>query len=110
MYEVPYLIIHFTGLDLGQVVNGYIYHTKYDRVDVIPQGALQNTGDNVLGLVRSLANATELYNMQVECTIYLLVSVIMQIYIFIRPMKEDTAFSSTIWDCFWLRIRRRLAI
>lgn len=68
--RVPYLIIHFTGLDLGQVINGYIYHTKYDRVEVIPRGAIQNTGENVLGLVRSLSNATELYNMEVKRLIY----------------------------------------
>lgn len=68
--RVSNLIIHFTGLDLGQVVNGYIYHTKYDRVEVVPRGAIQNTGDNVLGLVRSLSNATELYNMEVKFLIY----------------------------------------
>lgn len=55
---------------MGQVINGYIYHTKYDRVEVIPRGAIQNTGDNVLGLVRSLSNATELYNMEVKRLIY----------------------------------------
>lgn len=60
------LIFTPTGLDLGQVINGYVYHTKYDRVDAIPRGAIQNTGDNVLGLVRGLSNATELYNMEVN--------------------------------------------
>lgn len=60
------LIINSTGLDIGQVINGYVYHTKYDRIDVIPRGAIQNTGDNILGLVRGLSNATELYNMEVS--------------------------------------------
>lgn len=64
------LIINSTGLDIGQVINGYVYHTKYDRIDVIPRGAIQNTGDNILGLVRGLSNATELYNMEVNYTIY----------------------------------------
>ncbi|KAH8418649.1 hypothetical protein KR222_008441, partial [Zaprionus bogoriensis] len=50
------------GLDIAQVINGYIYHTKYDRIDVIPRGSIQNTGDNILGLVRALSNAHELYN------------------------------------------------
>ncbi|XP_030081306.1 endoplasmic reticulum metallopeptidase 1-like [Drosophila hydei] len=50
------------GLDLAQCINGYVYHTKYDLIDVIPRGSLQNTGDNVLSLVRGLANATELNN------------------------------------------------
>ncbi|XP_064544316.1 endoplasmic reticulum metallopeptidase 1-like [Drosophila montana] len=48
------------GLDMAQFINGYVYHTKYDVIDVIPREALQNTGDNILGLVRGLANATEL--------------------------------------------------
>ncbi|XP_026841794.1 endoplasmic reticulum metallopeptidase 1 isoform X1 [Drosophila persimilis] len=50
------------GLDLGQCINGYVYHTRYDRIDVIPRTSLQNTGDNILGLVRGLSNATELRN------------------------------------------------
>jgi len=50
------------GLDIGQCINGFVYHTKYDRIDVIPRAALQNTGDNLLGLVRTLSNATELRN------------------------------------------------
>lgn len=58
-------------MDIGQVINGYVYHTKYDRIDVIPRGAIQNTGDNILGLVRGLSNATELYNMEVNYTICL---------------------------------------
>lgn len=47
------------------MINGYIYHTKYDRIDVIPRGAMQNTGDNILSLVRALANATELHDTEV---------------------------------------------
>ncbi|KAH8372470.1 hypothetical protein KR093_011686, partial [Drosophila rubida] len=50
------------GLDMAQINNGYVYHTKYDNIDVIPRGSLQNTGDNLLSLVRGLANATELYD------------------------------------------------
>ncbi|XP_034480031.1 endoplasmic reticulum metallopeptidase 1-like isoform X2 [Drosophila innubila] len=52
------------GVDISQFTNGFIYHTKYDRTDVIPRGSIQNTGDNVLSLVRALANAPELYNVQ----------------------------------------------
>uniref|UniRef100_A0A6P4EJ56 FXNA-like protease n=1 Tax=Drosophila rhopaloa TaxID=1041015 RepID=A0A6P4EJ56_DRORH len=51
---------NLVGLDLGQCVNGYVYHTKYDRYDIIPRASIQNTGDNLLGLVRALANAPEL--------------------------------------------------
>ncbi|XP_034110824.1 endoplasmic reticulum metallopeptidase 1-like isoform X3 [Drosophila albomicans] len=52
------------GLDMAQCINGYVYHTKYDLIDVIPRGAFQNTGDNILSLVRNLANATELYDIE----------------------------------------------
>ncbi|KAH8372469.1 hypothetical protein KR093_011684, partial [Drosophila rubida] len=58
------------GLDMAQCFNGFIYHTNYDNIDVIPLGAFQNTGDNVLSLVRGLANASELHNTEVS-TIYL---------------------------------------
>ncbi|EDW72286.1 uncharacterized protein Dwil_GK20846 [Drosophila willistoni] len=51
-----------SGFDIAQVINGYVYHTLNDRLDVIPIGALQNTGDNLLGLVRALSNATELFD------------------------------------------------
>ncbi|KAH8348253.1 hypothetical protein KR084_005821 [Drosophila pseudotakahashii] len=50
------------GLDIAQFINGYYYHTKYDRFANIPRGSIQSTGDNLLSLVRSLANATELDN------------------------------------------------
>ncbi|KAL7737087.1 hypothetical protein ACLKA6_005304 [Drosophila palustris] len=55
---------HMPGLDMGQIFNGYIYHTKYDVVDLISHESLQHTGDNVLSLVRGLSNATELNNAQ----------------------------------------------
>ncbi|KAH8300004.1 hypothetical protein KR044_008474 [Drosophila immigrans] len=50
------------GLDMAQCFNGFVYHTKYDTIDMIPLEAFQNTGDNILSLVRGLANATELYD------------------------------------------------
>ncbi|XP_030376828.1 endoplasmic reticulum metallopeptidase 1-like isoform X2 [Scaptodrosophila lebanonensis] len=52
------------GLDMAQCTNGYVYHTKYDTYNVIPRGSLQNTGDNLLALVRGFSNASELYNTQ----------------------------------------------
>ncbi|KAH8233794.1 hypothetical protein KR026_012471, partial [Drosophila bipectinata] len=52
------------GLDFGQILNGFVYHTKYDSIDVIPRGALQNTGDNLLSLVRALSNAPEMKDMK----------------------------------------------
>ncbi|KAH8400839.1 hypothetical protein KR009_001396 [Drosophila setifemur] len=51
------------GLDIAQCINGYTYHTKYDRFANIPRGSIQNTGENVLALVRAFSNATELENL-----------------------------------------------
>ncbi|KAH8297072.1 hypothetical protein KR044_004485, partial [Drosophila immigrans] len=56
------------GLDMAQCINGFVYHTRYDTIDVIPRESLQNTGDNLLGLVRGLANATELNDTEAHKT------------------------------------------
>ncbi|XP_030375114.1 endoplasmic reticulum metallopeptidase 1 isoform X2 [Scaptodrosophila lebanonensis] len=48
------------GLDMAHQYNGYVYHTRYDLPEIIPRGTFQNTGDNVLALVREIANAPEL--------------------------------------------------
>ncbi|KAH8372489.1 hypothetical protein KR093_011713, partial [Drosophila rubida] len=56
------------GLDMAQCINGFVYHTKYDTIDVIPRESLQNTGDNILGLTRGLANATELNDTEAHKT------------------------------------------
>jgi hypothetical protein len=41
---------------------GYRYHTKYDDFEHIPLGSFQHVGDNILSLIRSLANAPEVSN------------------------------------------------
>ncbi|KAL5289339.1 hypothetical protein ACFFRR_009467 [Megaselia abdita] len=48
------------GLDFALWDNGFSYHTKYDKFDEVPRGTLQNTGDNMLNLVRSIATGKEL--------------------------------------------------
>ncbi|XP_053965331.1 endoplasmic reticulum metallopeptidase 1-like isoform X1 [Anastrepha ludens] len=53
---------HIPGLDMAHNYNGYVYHTKFDTSDIIPRGNLQNTGDNLLGLVRAFSNCTQLKN------------------------------------------------
>lgn len=47
-------------MDFAHATWGYLYHTAYDALDTIPLESLQHTGDNVLSLVRGLANAPEL--------------------------------------------------
>jgi len=99
------------GLDIGQCINGFVYHTKYDRIDVIPRAALQNTGDNLLGLVRTLSNATELRNPSVGYSytygraglFYLEFPLIL-----IRQIQVETPPSLMSWDCISLPIRPTL--
>lgn len=45
---------------MAYIFNGYVYHTEYDRVNIISKESLQNTGDNVLVLATSVANAPEM--------------------------------------------------
>lgn len=94
---------------MGQVINGYIYHTKYDTIDVIPRESLQNTGDNVLSLVRGLSNATELYNTEVSNTYKLSLFILYHINLFIyRLIKLDMLSISISWDFISSTILRQL--
>ncbi|KAH8252656.1 hypothetical protein KR032_001079, partial [Drosophila birchii] len=54
------------GLDMAQINNGYVYHTIFDAFKVIPARSVQNTGNNVLALVRAFSNASELYKTEVK--------------------------------------------
>lgn len=53
-------------MDFAHVFNGYRYHTKYDHIDYLVPEVLQRTGDNVLALVKTMANADELTNTEVS--------------------------------------------
>ncbi|XP_064542476.1 endoplasmic reticulum metallopeptidase 1 isoform X2 [Drosophila montana] len=48
------------GLDMAYQYNGYVYHTRYDRAEIFPRGSFQNTGDNLLALIREISSAPEL--------------------------------------------------
>ncbi|GJQ76385.1 hypothetical protein Trydic_g2102 [Trypoxylus dichotomus] len=50
------------GYDFAYFKDGYRYHTKYDGFDNIKKERYQRTGDNILRLVRELANAPEVVN------------------------------------------------
>lgn len=50
------------GMDFAYSTNGYLYHTRYDALSTIKLESLQHTGDNILPLVRALANAEEMEN------------------------------------------------
>lgn len=48
------------GLDVAYVARGYLYHTTLDTADRVEPGASQHLGDNMLALVRHLADSDEL--------------------------------------------------
>ncbi|XP_017781638.1 PREDICTED: endoplasmic reticulum metallopeptidase 1-like [Nicrophorus vespilloides] len=50
------------GYDFAFARNGYRYHTKYDAFDNIALGTYQHVGENILTLVKELANAPEVDN------------------------------------------------
>nr|XP_017002688.2 endoplasmic reticulum metallopeptidase 1 [Drosophila takahashii] len=52
---------NIAGLDMAQVDNGYVYHTVFDSYENVPGRSIQNSGNNVLALVRAYSNASELY-------------------------------------------------
>jgi hypothetical protein len=51
---------NMSGLDLAHYKNGYVYHTEYDNLDQVEPSVLQNTGENLLELVKAMStrNAT----------------------------------------------------
>lgn len=51
---------HVVGIDIATGKNGFVYHTKYDRPEIIPRETYQNIGENLLGLTGALADAKEL--------------------------------------------------
>ncbi|XP_017033293.1 endoplasmic reticulum metallopeptidase 1 [Drosophila kikkawai] len=54
------------GLDIAQFSNGYVYHTAFDSFNVVPGRSVQNTGENVLSLVKAFSNAPELGNSEAD--------------------------------------------
>ncbi|XP_046366500.2 endoplasmic reticulum metallopeptidase 1-like [Haliotis rufescens] len=47
------------GLDIAHVKNGYVYHTKYDRPDMVQPGCLQRGGENLQALLVTLATSKQ---------------------------------------------------
>ena len=39
------------GLDMAFIKNGWVYHTKWDRLKEIPAGSIQHMGDNALAIL-----------------------------------------------------------
>lgn len=48
------------GLDISYCSGGWKYHTKFDHIRYVTTDSIQHTGDNILELVKMLANSDEL--------------------------------------------------
>lgn len=58
------------GLDFAIYRNGYIYHTKYDTANIIPMSTFQNSGDNILNLIRAVTDSPHLSATAVSIQLY----------------------------------------
>lgn len=54
------------GLDIAYMKNGYVYHTLYDSEERIPSGSVQRAGDNLLAVVRNIAQSDVLGHTDIE--------------------------------------------
>lgn len=50
------------GLDLSYCSGGWKYHTKFDHIRYVDLESIQNTGNNVLDLVKLMSNSEEIRN------------------------------------------------
>lgn len=48
------------GLNFAYIDKGYLYHTPLDSIENVEIGTLQHTGDNLLALVKAVANSEKL--------------------------------------------------
>lgn len=81
---------HVPGLDMAYTYNGYVYHTKYDRAEIFPRGSFQNTGDNLLSLVREITNAPELEDTSVSVAFIRGATESLILYYHCRNTQRDT--------------------
>ena len=47
---------HLPGVDFAFYTNGYVYHTRYDTPERIPDGTIQRAGENLLAVIKSIAS------------------------------------------------------
>lgn len=50
------------GLDISYCNGGWKYHTKFDHIRYVTLESIQNTGNNILELVKLMANSIEIEN------------------------------------------------
>eukprot|EP00771_Trimastix_marina_P002651 gnl/Trimastix_PCT/3797.p1 GENE.gnl/Trimastix_PCT/3797~~gnl/Trimastix_PCT/3797.p1 ORF type:complete len:954 (+),score=253.37 gnl/Trimastix_PCT/3797:66-2927(+) len=48
------------ALDIAYTWHGHVYHTRYDRLSEIQQGAIQHQGDNIIAVVNGIVDSGQL--------------------------------------------------
>ncbi|XP_025109431.1 endoplasmic reticulum metallopeptidase 1-like [Pomacea canaliculata] len=48
---------HIPGLDIANIRNGYVYHTRNDLPHNVEQGSMQRGGENLLALLKALVSS-----------------------------------------------------
>lgn len=82
-------------MDISYVYGGQIYHTRYDRANVIPKATIQRTTVNLLALIEAIANAPEMVETPVRITDIMEVFLIYRCFIFSpRIMTTISTFFS----------------
>lgn len=59
-YTVFHDIGGLSGLNFAYINYGYAYHSPLDKIEFVENGSLQHTGDNLLAIVKAIANSNEL--------------------------------------------------
>lgn len=50
---------NLAGLDMAFSKNGWVYHTKWDRLSEIPPGSIQHMGANTLAIVKHFSSKVD---------------------------------------------------
>lgn len=56
------MLIKVVGLDIAYYKNGWVYHTEFDKVDIINEGAIQHGGENLVAIADALLASPNLNN------------------------------------------------
>ncbi|GAB1611077.1 endoplasmic reticulum metallopeptidase 1-like [Argonauta hians] len=59
-YQIFQKFGNIPGLDIAYVTNGYVYHTKNDRMEFIQPGCIQRGGENLKNLLETIASTPKL--------------------------------------------------
>lgn len=103
------------GLDIAFIKNGWVYHTKWDKLSEIPPGSLQHMGDNALAMVKYLGNLDLTEHSSAEQMVFydvlgaFMITYSKTVGIVINVAISLVAVGVIIFFGEWLRIQSRFA-